>query len=654
MRFLARRLLPPRLRTMRQFAEQEIILPSGPYEGETFSVDRQPFARLWLDALDSGRWQRYACTAPSQSGKTLLGSLVPLLYHLFEIVERVVFGLPDMDMALDKWRDDILPVIERTRYRALLPKSGGGSRGGRVRAVKFRNGAVLRFMSAGGGDKSRAGYTSRVLIVTEVDGFDASSITSREADKIKQLEARTRAYSSGLRRRTYLECTVSTEEGRIWQEYTHGTASRIILPCPHCAAWVSPEREHLLGWQDAESEIEARQKALFHCPQCGKPWTEEQRHTANLQCRLVHRGQEVHPDGQIVGSEPLCDTFGFRWSAVNNTFATSGDAALDEWRGVRAANEDNAQRELQQFVWCIPYAPPKLENAPLSSEAVRQRFGHDRRGFVPAETAHLTVAVDLGLRVCWYMAVAWRADATGHVVDYGTIEVRSDDLGLERGLMAALRDFRDSTILKGWASSDGGALRVPDRVLIDSGWGDSTATVYAFCRESTVRFLPAVGRGVGQRFARRYSRPTKTGSTVQLVGEDYHVAFLPKQSVFLVETNADYWKSWCHNRLRVAVGEPGGLSFFQSPNKNEHITLAKHLTAETQVEEFLPGKGTVIRWESRHRANHLLDCAYMNCAAGHLCGARLLPTPEQKRRPAKPRPAFSMPDGQPFLVTERS
>ena len=116
-----------------------------------------------------------------------------------------------MDMAADKWREHILPAIEHSRYRDLLPKRGGGSRGGRVESLKFANGATLKYMSGGGGDKSRAGFTSRVVVITETDGMDEPGRSSREADKVSQLIARTRAY--GERARIYMECTVSTEGG---------------------------------------------------------------------------------------------------------------------------------------------------------------------------------------------------------------------------------------------------------------------------------------------------------------------------------------------------------------------------------------------------------------------------------------------------------
>jgi len=376
LRWLLRQAHPPRRRTMRQFAEQEVVIPDGPYSGRRFRCDRQPYTGLWFDEVDSGRWTRCVATGPTQSGKTLSCFVIPLLYHLFEIGETVICGLPDMDMAGDKWRESILPVIERSRYRKLLPRSGGGSRGGRVESIQFRNGSTLKFMSGGGGDKSRAGFTSRVVVVTETDGLDLAGAKSRESDKITQLEARTRAY--GNRKQIYLECTVSTEQGRTWREYQQGSCSRILLPCPHCGAWVSPEREHLLGWQSAASQVEARSTAFFVCPACSEGWSEAERAQANAGGRLVHRDQKIEA-GIVSGDLPQSDTLGFRWSGVNNLFVSAGDMAGDEWRASRAPDEDNAEREMRQFVWCLPAQPLKWNQvslAPLHWLAWRGRRTH--------------------------------------------------------------------------------------------------------------------------------------------------------------------------------------------------------------------------------------------------------------------------------------
>lgn len=610
---------PRPLRTMRAFAEEEAIIPDGPHAGRRFRCARQPYTGLWFDEVDSGLWSRCVATGPTQSGKTLSCFVIPLLYHLFELRETVICGLPDMDMAGDKWREDILPAIERSRYRELLPRHGGGSRGGRVESLQFGNGATLKFMSGGGGDKSRAGFTSRVVIITETDGMDQAAATSRESDKITQLEARTRAY--GNRKRVYMECTVSTQQGRTWQEYLQGTQSRIALPCPYCPAWVSPEREHLTGWQGARGQAEARRVGAFSCPNCGKVWSEADRVNANHQGRTLHAGQSINPGGNVEGLPPQTDTLGFRWSAVNNLFLNAGDFAADEWRAAHAPDEENADREMRQFVWCIPVAPSKWADTSLEATELAARIIGMPRGIVPTEAQFLTAAVDLGKYLVHWIVVAWSEGASCHIVDYGRIEVASDDLGVEQAVMVALREFHD-LVMTGWpgGTAEGKPL-IPQQVWIDSGY--LAPVVYAFCRQVGVRFRPSVGRGAAQQHRQWYNRPTSTGNVVKCLGEGYHAALLAAERLLLIEIDADYWKSWVHARLSTPLERPGAMTLFQA-SPQEHLALAKHLTAETKTEQFIAGKGVVARWERLRRQNHWFDALYNACAAAHACGARLV------------------------------
>lgn len=633
---------PARVRTMRQFAEQEIVIPDGPYAGRRFRCDRQPYTGLWFDAVDSGRWNRYVATGPTQSGKTLTCFIIPTLYHLFEVGETVICGLPDMDMSTDKWREDLLPVIEHSKYRDLMPKRGGGSRGGRGDAIKFRNGATLKFMSGGGGDKSRAGFTARVVVVTETDGMDQPGATSRESDKITQLEARTRAW--GARKRIYLECTVSTHSGRTWQEYMHGTASQILLPCPHCADWVSPEREHLVGWQEAESQVAAREDGSFQCPTCSALWSEDERTKANLQGKLLHEGQTIDATGTVDAHLKPTDTLGFRWSGINNLFLTAGDLGADEWRASRAEDEENAEKAMKQFVWCIPVAPSKQEETALEANELTKRVNKWSRGFVPPGTQRITAAMDLGKYLTHWVAVAWGEGATGQVIDYGRIEVATRDLGLEKALLVALREFRD-LMLTGWPMAEQPAtpntpaqVMKPQIVWVDAGY--MIDVVYAFCRESGRNFQPSVGRGATQQRAQWYNRPTRTGSVVKHIGEGYHINFIDQQKLHLVEVDADHWKTWVHQRLTTPMAQNGAMTFYQAPPQ-DHLALGKHLTAERKTEEFVAGKGLVVRWEPIRRQNHWLDALYNACAAGHLAGVRLISV-ETKQPPPRAEPLPSV------------
>jgi hypothetical protein len=158
--------------------------------------------------------------------------------------------------------------------------------------------------------------------------------------------------------------------------------------------------------------------------------------------------------------------------------------------------------------------------------------------------------------------------------------------------------------------------------------------VYHFCREAGERFRPSVGRGAAQQYRNQYyNRPTQTGSIVKFIGEGYHANWLPAEQLHLLEIDADHWKSWVHQRLATPLGSPGAMTLFQAASQ-EHLSLAKHLTAESKVEEFVPGKGVVVRWERLRRQSHWFDALYNACAAGHGCGVRLVE--EQQPKPAPP------------------
>jgi hypothetical protein len=255
------------------------------------------------------------------------------------------------------------------------------------------------------------------------------------------------------------------------------------------------------------------------------------------------------------------------------------------------------------------------------------------RGIVPASTQRLTMALDLGKYLVHWIVVAWSPGAAGHIVDYGRTEVASQDLGVEQALLVALRECRDIA-LGGWlVGSTAGAPLAPHQVWIDSGY--MPAIVYNFCRESGERFAPAVGRGAGQQRRQWYNRPTSTGSVVVHIGEGFHFNWLPAESLRLAEVDADHWKTWTHQRLSTPLDKPGAMTLFHAPPQ-EHLALAKHLTAEKKTEEFVAGKGVVTKWERLRRQNHWFDALYNACASGYYCGVRLIGAPPDTavRRPA--------------------
>lgn len=145
--------------------------------------------------------------------------------------------------------------------------------------------------------------------------------------------------------------------------------------------------------------------------------------------------------------------------------------------------------------------------------------------------------MDLGKYLTHWVVVAWSPNATAHIVDYGRIEVASDELGVEQALLVAMREFRD-LVTTGWhREGPRAALLTPASVWIDAGY--MTPTVYAFCREAGSVFRPSFGRGADQQRHQWYNRPTQTGSVVRHIGEGFHLNNLRNERLFIVEVNAE-------------------------------------------------------------------------------------------------------------------
>lgn len=632
---IASTLRAPLMRSMERFAEEEIRLSTGPYKGTLFSVERQPYAAAWFALVHCGRWNRYFMTGCVQSGKTLCGFVIPILYHLFEQRESVACLCPDGVMVGKKWREDILPAISNSRYREFLPTQGAGSKGGDITIIYFTNGTFLQFMTGGGSDKSRAGATVRILVVTEVDGMDEASEKSREADPITQSEVRTDSF--GDRKRIYGECTVSIEKGRTWQEYTKGTSTRLLVACCKCQELVTPEREDLYEWQEAENEIDAKSRAFFACPSCGAKWTEDDRQLMLRDVKVIHRGQRII-NRKIVGEYPKTMTLGFRWNAFFNRFWSTAYIATNEWIASRSEDTEAAEKARLQFAWAKPFKPDMEASIPVDRKIIMARSNAIPEKVVPSNTLYLAIGLDLGAYLAHWILVAHLDNGTLHEVQYGAIKVNSLNLGVEHALKACLHEFKDM-VNAGWATPDG-TPRIPDRALIDSGYQGEKGSrvVYDFISEhGGGRFYAADGRGDATDGAKQYSHPAQVSTKVFVISEQYYIG-LTEQSVMLVAINSNYWKSWVHKRLTTPIGLPGALSLHQGEG-NTHEKLAKHLTSERSEFSPRPGKGNVEIWVKKPGANHWFDALYYACVGLHMAGARII----EKRTPlieAKPAPVI--------------
>jgi hypothetical protein len=666
LRWLVQASRAPRIRPILQWAEEEFVIPEGAREGTRFRASTLPWQALWLREIDSGHWNRFIMIACVQGGKTLVGWVLPIMWHLFEWRESVLAGVVQMEMSGLKWRKELLPAINANpKFRALLREHGKGSRGGQFESLTFSHGPDITFLSGKGGDEKRSGITSRIVAVTEADRVDDAGEASDEAAPIYQMEARLASFGNDAR--FFAECTRTTATGFVSREYEAGTASRIMCPCPHCGDWVSPEREDLVGWEDAQSELAAGEESAFYCPACREEITELERRLMNEDGRLVHRGQAIDRAGQIHGERPPTKTLGFRANAFNNLLWSPGFIGAQEWRAKRDRDTESAERKLRQFYWALPIEPNEFNPTPLSADDIlAANTPALTRGIVPPGTMHLAGAADLRKTQLHFGVVAFARDPKDnvvrrHFIDIGVIPVPSAELGPRKALLAALRTLRDKHIEPGYVERESGKVWRPGWFSVDAFW--FTPVVRQFIRECRTknikRYIPSFGRGLSAEHSRgRYQQPEKETKEKPFVGENFYVSWHDKHALHALVVSADAWKTEVREGFATPADQPGTIRLFEATTEDEQKLqrqFAKEVAAERAYWVHVPERGQVLCYANdNNRPNHFGDVAYNALACLWLCGARITESPRVAvaRQPA-PSTAMTMPDGRPYFITSR-
>lgn len=626
---------PVKPRTIREFAEAEIVPATGEYQDEPFRCSRQPFTGLLFDEIDRDYWQTIVISGPSQSSKTLSGHVIPTLWQTCELRETTVLGIPEADMADDKWQLDFQPIMNSSpRLRQYLPRRGSGSMGGKIKdSVELSNGVKIKIMTRGGKDTAKAGFTTRRVNVTEAAGFSHASEASEESDTLRQLFARMRGFPIA-RRRAIVEGTLTIESELPWrmrgsnEDKPTSTMSQLLSPCPHCGGWISPTRDDFVGWQEAETDQQAMELASFFCPMCGEQLTEEDRRESNRDIKLVHVGQHINDKGEIVGETPKLSTLFFHWSQWHNLLIPGSDCAVDEWKAAQLEPESpdhrNSEKELCQFVWSVCYEPPEVEEIPLTRDDVIGRAHEFARSELPDGTKYLSLGLDMRSSQIHYCVDAFVGDGSGVAIDFDIIPVEHRRLGLRRGLLSALRTLRDNKLAKGYGG------RIPKYGFLDAGW--KPEIMRTFIRESRklgfTQWYPSFGRGQSAS-ARQggYNHPAKLTKDVLFIGDQYHMRSHPKHHLPGAIVNADEWKSRLHEALATPCDQPGSLQLYEPTSESEVKEvrrLARHVTNEKPIEKIVPDRGVVRVFVNYGQCvNHYLDAFYNALAAGHRAGNRV-------------------------------
>ena len=291
----------------------------------------------------------------------------------------------------------------------------------------------------------------------------------------------------------------------------------------------------------------------------------------------------------------------------------------------------------------------------LTADQVAGKINNMPRRSIPIAGNHLTAFIDVQGKLLFYVIAAWEDDFTGYVVDYGTypdqqrthftlrdarhtLATASEGTGLEGSIYAGLDALTQDLLGREWQRDDVAAMKI-GRCLIDANWGHSTNVVYQFCRQSPHAsiLLPSHGRFVGASsnpFSEYKRRPGDR------VGLNWRVPSINgKRAIRHVIYDTNWWKSFTHARLAVAMGDRGCLSIF-GDRAEQHRMFAEQVTAEYFVKTEGRGR-TVDEWKARPEQpdNHWLDCL-VGCAVGASMQGALLFGTDIERAPSRKRVSF--------------
>ena len=278
----------------------------------------------------------------------------------------------------------------------------------------------------------------------------------------------------------------------------------------------------------------------------------------------------------------------------------------------------------------------------LGVDEITAKLNGYKHGVVPISCNHLTMFIDVQQKALFWMICGWETDFTGYILDYGTwpdqkrvfftlrdirrtLAQQKPGAGLEGAIYNALEKLCQQQLGRFYRREDSLEMKI-DRCLIDANWGQSTDVVYQFCRQSHFAgiVVPSHGKYVGASSIPFSEYKRKRGDRVGLHWRIPNTSGKRAVRHVLIDTN--YWKTFVHARLAVAMGDPGALSLFGRDEKT-HRLIAEHLTAEYRIKTMARDR-IVDEWKLKATRpdNHWFDCLVGCGVAASMEGVKLFGT----------------------------
>lgn len=469
---------PPRL-PLSRWIEEHLRLPDG-VTALPGPVRLWPYQRRIADAISDPAVERVTIMKSARLGFTTLltGALAS---YVANEPAPILALLPTEADARDYMVSDVEPIFEASPVlRGLLAADTDEAQRNTLNHRRFPGGSLK--VVAAKAPRNLRRHNVRILLIDEADAMEPGA----EGSSIGLAIKRTLGFAD---RKIVLGSTPLEEEtSNVLRAYATSNQSTFQVPCPACGTFT------FIRWKHIEWEPGRPETAAYRCPTCEELIEER------------HKPAMIEAGDWIAERPEITDHLGF-W--INALVSPLPNAAWGKLAAEFLAGKDDPD-QLRPFVNTILAEPWReaedaFDEADLAARA--EPIGLDA---IPAEVLAITAGTDVQDDRLEVTLVGWtRTEAVvlAHIVIWGT---PGDD---------ATWAEHDELIRTTWRHPHGGTLKV-DGCVVDSGDGDWTDRVYAYCFPRLTRRVMA-GKGVyGNRPYIQASKGKVKGGRLFLIGVD--------------------------------------------------------------------------------------------------------------------------------------
>src|SRR5215831_380506 len=266
-----------------QWAEANIVL-SPEYSNSTGPLILFGWQRAIFRAITDPTIETVVIMSSTQVVKSL-AIMCAIAYWIVEEPGPILLVEPKKDAARDFSKRRLMPLARDCAILHDRISDSVHDGHNTIQSKDFPGGNLLIVSARTPVDLAQ--HTIRYLVCDEIDKYDedvgGSVARQGEGDPIDL--AWERAMTFGSRRKRVLACSPTVAgQSRIGKAFALSDQRRPWVPCPHCGAMqvlrFRDRQGYHVKWDSSVARELQSATARYHCVECDKPWTEQQRWTA--------------------------------------------------------------------------------------------------------------------------------------------------------------------------------------------------------------------------------------------------------------------------------------------------------------------------------------------------------------------------------------